>query len=65
MDDALIVGRFESYGDLSRDVDGFLDRKWTGGEAIGQRRPLDQLEDQRAEAVGFLEAVDRRDVAGG
>ena len=30
--------------------------------AIGQRLALDQLEDQRAHAVGLLEAVDRGDV---
>ena len=31
-------------------------------EAIGQGRPVDQLQDQRARAAGFLQAVDLSDV---
>ena len=31
-------------------------------DAIGERRPFDQLHHQRADAAGFLEAVDLRDV---
>ena len=62
MDDALLVRRFEADRDLSRDADGVLERDRTGRDAIRQRRPLDQLEDERADAVRFLEAVNGRDV---
>ena len=31
-------------------------------ETIGERRSLDQLEDQRRHAVGFFQPVDRADV---
>ena len=32
------------------------------GNDVGERRPFDQFEDQRLDAVRFLESVDRRDV---
>ena len=62
MDDALLVRRVERLGDLARDRERLGDRQRPALEAIGQRRPLDQLEDQRRHAIGFLQPVDRADV---
>ncbi len=62
MDDALLVGGLEPDRDLSRDVDSVLERDGTSREAIRQRWPLYQFEDERADALGFLEAVNGRDV---
>ena len=47
MDDALLVRGFECIGDLLRDRDGFVERKWTARDPIGQRVAFDQFEDER------------------
>ena len=62
MDDPLLVRRLERLGDLARDRQRLLDRDRSARDPIGERRPFDQLEHQRLDAVGLLEAVDRRDV---
>ena len=62
MNDALLMGRFEGFGDLLRDGEGFLNRDGTLLDAIRQRRPLDQLQDQRLDALGLLQPVDAPDV---
>ena len=62
MDDALLVGRFEGFGDLLGDGEGFVDRDGPLLDAICQRRPLDQFEDQRSDAVSLLQPVDAADV---
>ena len=38
MDDALLVRGFECIGDLLRDRDGFVERKRTACDPIGERR---------------------------
>ena len=38
------------------------DRQGPALEALRERRALDQLEDQRGDAVGLLQSVDRPDV---
>jgi len=48
MDDAVLVRRFERVGDLARDRQGLVQRKRAVGNAIGERRTVDELEDQRA-----------------
>ena len=51
MDDALLVRRLESDGDLPRDRDRLVERERPGRDAVRQRRPVDQLEHERADAV--------------
>ena len=47
MDDALLVRRFERLGDLLRDRQRLVERNRPLRDAVGQRRPLDQLHHQR------------------
>jgi hypothetical protein len=60
--DATLVCRFERVRDLSCDRDGVVDCNRSGRDAVGQRRALDQLEDQRMHSVGCLQPVDGGDV---
>jgi len=62
MDDALPVRRVERLGHLSGDGERLVQREPPFGDAVGQRRSLDQLHDDGADAVGLGQAVDRRDV---
>jgi hypothetical protein len=65
MDDALLVRGLERAHDLPRHVDRFLERDCVLRDPIGQRRALDELEDQRAySARPFLplQPVDLRNV---
>ena len=41
---------------------GLVDRDRTLGDAVGQRRALDQFHHERDRAAGFLQAVDVGDV---
>ena len=59
MDDPLLVRRFERVGDLPGDRQRFVERERAACDPVGERRPLDQLEDQRVDAVRLFEAVDR------
>ena len=43
MDDSLLMGGFEGFGDLSGDGQSFIDRDWTPGDSIGERFTVDQL----------------------
>ena len=54
--------RVERLGDLARSGEGLGNRQWPALETIGERRSLDQLENQRRQAIGFFEAVNRADV---
>ena len=51
MDDPLLVGGFERFGDLPRNRERFLDGNWSECDAIGKRRPLDELEDERLDRL--------------
>jgi hypothetical protein len=62
MDDPLLVRRFERLGDLRRDRQRFGERDRPFRNAVGQRRPLDELHHQREGSVRLLQAVDMRDV---
>ena len=64
MDDALLVRRFERFGDLLRDRQRLIEGYRTLRDALGERRPLDQLHHQRADAVRLLDAVDLRRCCG-
>lgn len=58
MNDTRLVAGLERLGDLFGDRERFVDGNLPLRDAIGQRRPFDELEDQRAR----LEAVDAGDV---
>ena len=62
MDDALLVRGFEGFGNLLRDRQRLVDRNRSLRDPVRERRPLDQLHDERLHAVRLLEAVDVRDV---
>jgi hypothetical protein len=62
MDDSLLVRGHERLADLARNGECDGDRKRSTVEPIGQRRSLDQLEDQGSDAVRFFQAVDGADV---
>ena len=47
VDDALLVRRFQSLGNLPRDRQRLVERDRALRDAVGQRRPLDQLQHQR------------------
>ena len=50
MDDACFVGSFECVDDLSGDGQRFVDGDRPLRDAIGERRPIDQFQDQGARA---------------
>ena len=62
VDDALFMRRFEGFGDLPGDGQCFVDGKRPLRDAVGQRRALDQLHHEGADAVRPFEAIDLRDV---
>ena len=62
MDDPLLVRFAERLGDLAGDLEARAQRQRAVREPVGERRSLDQLEHQRADRVGLLDAVDRGDV---
>src|SRR5215475_2907695 len=62
MDDPLLVRGLERFGDLSCDRQCFIKRNRPLCDAIGERRPFDELEHERMRAAGILEAVDARDL---
>jgi len=62
VNDALLVRRLERLGDLFRDGERLVNRDGAMREAVGQRQALDELHDQRGDAIRLLEAIDRRDV---
>ncbi len=62
MNDAALVGCFEGLRDLLGDGEGFVDWDRSLLDAIRQRRPLDEFEDQRLNALGFLQPLDTPNV---
>ena len=54
--------RFEGFRDLLRDGQGFIERDRPLLDAVRQRRPLNQFEDQRLDALSLLQPVDAPDV---
>ncbi len=50
MDDALLVRRYQRLGNLLGGREGFVERNRPLLVAIHQRRPLNQLEDERPDA---------------
>ena len=62
MDDPLLVGGFEGLGDLLGNRESFIERDGSLRDPIRQRRPFDQLQDQRPDALRLLQPVDAPDV---
>jgi hypothetical protein len=63
--DAVLVGRLDPGRDVAADVDGFVHRYWSAGEAFRQRFPRHELEHQITALVDLFDAVDGRDVGVG
>ncbi|HEX9185638.1 MAG TPA: hypothetical protein VGB87_01110 [Vicinamibacteria bacterium] len=57
-----IDGRLKPLRDLPEQGDRLVDRNGASTDSIGERRALDELEDERLPAVGLVEPVDLRDV---
>ena len=62
MHDALLVRGLERVGDLPGDRQGFVDGQRPAGNAVRERRTLNEFEHERGHAVALFETVDRRDV---
>ena len=62
MDDPFLMRGVERVGDLPRDRDRLGDRQWPTRQTIGERRSFDELENQRRDAIGFFQPVNRADV---
>ena len=62
VDDAAVVRRFERLGDLAGDVERLVERQGAHIDPQGQRRPIDQLHDQRRRVGGILQPDDVGDV---
>jgi hypothetical protein len=62
MDDALVVRLLERHRDLPGNGEAFVERNRSSRQTLGERRPLDQLHDERANPVGILESENRGDV---
>ena len=52
VDDALLMGRIQGFGDLSRNRQRVFDWHRAVRDAVGQRRPLDQ-QDERPRPLGL------------
>ena len=62
MDDTPLMGRFQRFRDLQRELQGFLDGNRPALDPLGQRVAFDQFQDERGRAVGVFEAVNGADV---
>src|SRR5262245_14516566 len=62
VDDPVVMGRFEPFGDLLSDRQRFVDRYRSLLQALGERRTFDELHDQEVSVTVVLEPVDGRDV---
>ena len=62
VDDALLVRGFERLGDLLRDRQRLVERNRPLRDAVGERRPLDQLHDEGLHTIRLLQTVDVSDV---
>ena len=58
----LLVCGLEGFGDLPRDRQHVVRGNRAAGDPIGERCAVDQLEDQRLDAVRLLDTVDSGNV---
>lgn len=57
MDDALLMGRAERFGNLPRNRQCHVDTKGAPHDSVSQRWPLDKLHDDGWKPIRFLESV--------
>ncbi len=62
MDDALLVRRFQGFSDLFGDGESFVEGDRPLFDAISQRWPLNQFENQCLDALRLFQPVDASDV---
>ena len=62
MDDAVLVRRFERFGDLSRDGQCLIERDGTARDPLRKVLTFDQFKNEGRDAIHFFQAVDVRDV---
>jgi hypothetical protein len=62
MHDAALVRRLDRFRDLPGDRQRLVEGERACAQPLLERRPVDELEDEREDAVRLLDAVDRRDV---
>ena len=63
MNDALVVGGLQCFSDLARDGERLFDGDGPARDPIRERGPFDELQHERAHAVGRFEAVNLRNVS--
>ena len=62
MNDALLVRRIQRLGDLPGNLQRLSQRKRPLRNQIGERRAVDELQDEPVRGAGILEAIDMTDV---
>ena len=62
MNHPLSVGSAQGLGDLPTDLQRLVDRHRTFRDFLCQRLPLDQFQDQSANADGLFQPIDPRDI---
>ena len=62
MDDPLLVCGFQGLGDLLRNRQRFVHWNRSMGDAVGERRSVDQLHNERLHTLRLLQTVHVRDV---
>ena len=62
MNDPLFVCRLQGFRDLPGDRQGLVDRNGALRDAVGERRPLDELHHERTDAARFLETMNVGDI---
>ena len=62
MNDALLMGRFESLGNLLGDAECFIDRNRSACDPLVEALAVDKVQYEELRAAGFLQAVDLSDV---
>ena len=65
MDDALLMGGGQRFGDRGDEVQDSIDGETTVRNQPTERLALDELHREEVDAVGFLKRMDRDDVADG
>ena len=62
MCDAALVRRADGVGQRDRNLQQLVERQAAGGDRLGQRPTIDQLQRQECAAVGLLDRVNRHNV---
>ena len=62
MNDALLMGGFQRFGDLAGNGQRLIERDCVLHDAMSQCGPIDQLQDERPRVAALPQAVDAGDV---